>query len=616
MIENVYEPLAEYRDRYRAAFAENARAKFDALVEESGIDVAANARTMAELRQLEAEHGVLSRKRMWWRLVLTGTCLAAGYLVYLGWCDYVDRESATSTAWVWTKIALEAIGVFGLVFTGCRYLLPIIRRLSARLADLARLIQEKKDEGWRQLAPLNALFDWDVVPELIERTVPRIRMDRRFSNGRLYDLCHSYDWDGAFNKDKSILVAQSGEIHGNPFVLAETLERSDGVKTYEGSLEIEWREKERDSDGDWHWVTKQQTLRAEIERFIPVYDKRKYLIYGCTAAPKLIFSRVPQGLSGDGALVSAKRRAELKRLEKKAWKGGASGNFTLLANDDFEVQFHADNRNDEQQFRVLFTPVAQQQMLKLLNDDKEGWGDDFTFSKKKMINIIQATHLDKTDLDTDPRHFMGYDLKVVREHFAEFTGSYFRSFYFSMAPLLAIPLYQLTRSHDDIWKTPHDRQSSFWEHETMANYQGQDLFRHPDSVTKNLLETAVVSENEDRQVLNVTAHGYRGVPRVDYVSVKGGDGYYHDVPVHWTEYLPVSRSSLMTVAENNELSLPAFRRKTLSEPALSHAVEGGQWKDVENYFRRSMVAFLGDVPLVASEMAQEKKADSESVEAE
>ena len=237
-------------------------------------------------------------------------------------------------------------------------------------------------------------------------------------------------------------------------------------------------------------------------------------------------------------------------------------------------------------------------------------------TKKKMINIIQATHLDKTDLDTDPRHFMGYDLKVVREHFAEFTGSYFRSFYFSMAPLLAIPLYQLTRSHDDIWKTPHDRQSSFWEHETMANYQGQDLFRHPDSVTKNLLETAVVSENEDRQVLNVTAHGYRGVPRVDYVSVKGGDGYYHDVPVHWTEYLPVSRSSLMTVAENNELSLPAFRRKALSEPALSHAVEGGQWKDVENYFRRSMVAFLGDVPLVGSEMAQEKKADSESVEAE
>ena len=52
-----------------------------------------------------------------------------------------------------------------------------------------------------------------------------------------------------------------------------------------------------------------------------------------------------------------------------------------------------------------------------------------------------------------------------------------------------------------------------------------------------------------RSPLLVPAHGFRGVNRVDYVSVHGGDGHRHDVPVEWIEYVPIQRTSEMYVSE-------------------------------------------------------------------
>ena len=73
----------------------------------------------------------------------------------------------------------------------------------------------------------------------------------------------------------------------------------------------------------------------------------------------------------------------------------------------------------------------------------------------------------------------------------------------------------------------------------------------------------------------MTAHGYRTEDRVDYVKVWGGDGNCHDVPVHWDEYLPVSRTREMTITERatpaetfqsafRKASATAFRRSISS----------------------------------------------------
>ena len=39
------------------------------------------------------------------------------------------------------------------------------------------------------------------------------------------------------------------------------------------------------------------------------------------------------------------------------------------------------------EFRLLFTPVAQMQMLALMKDNEVGYGDDFTFLKDHKVNL-------------------------------------------------------------------------------------------------------------------------------------------------------------------------------------------------------------------------------------
>ena len=89
------------------------------------------------------------------------------------------------------------------------------------------------------------------------------------------------------------------------------------------------------------------------------------MVYGNEAAPDLKFSRKP---------THANELSE-KQLEKKVKRGGKllakrsrraieeGRRFTEMASTEFEVLFGAADRNDEVQFRLLFTPLAQANML-------------------------------------------------------------------------------------------------------------------------------------------------------------------------------------------------------------------------------------------------------------
>jgi hypothetical protein len=105
------------------------------------------------------------------------------------------------------------------------------------------------------------------------------------------------------------------------------------------------------------------------------------------------------------------------------------------------------------------------------------------------------------------------------------------------------------------------RKTCFWEHEAIANHFGEERLKHPDCGTRSILKTEVQDASGDAQTVRVTAYGYRGVERVDYVSKRGGDGNYHDVPVHWIDYHPVSKNSTILVSE-----LPQSTNSSMTTP--------------------------------------------------
>ena len=570
MIEDVYEPLARYRDEFREKFAALTREKFKELTNRSGVDVRANRALVAEVKRLQTQADSASTKKRCY-----GCLMAVGF---------VGAVAALIGAIVQSGTDGQGVCILGIV-AGLALgiaMIPLFSAVAKLLESLESRIVKKKGDAWRQMEPLNRLYTWDMTGKLIEATVPRLAFDPYFTADRLASLQGQFGWDDSFNDGKSIIFAQSGVINGNPFVFGHYLDMEWGEKTYEGAKEISWTEWEEDADGKMHRVRRHETLYAHVTKPIPVYNEQKLLVYGNDAAPNLSFSRQPSGLTGkDGELWSAIRKKwRLSRLKAFSRDLTDDSNFTLMSNHEFETWFHAKDRDHEVEFRLLFTPVAQTQMLNLMKDTTVGYGDDFTFIKQRKVNVLFSQHLNEATIDTDPSRFHNWNYDEAAAYFLSFNERYFKDAYFALAPLLSIPLYQQMRTHEDIWKgVLGHKAASFWEHEAVANYHGESKFKHPSCITRSILKTQVVERENGESTIAVTAHGYKGVDRVDYEEVYGGDGEWHKVAVHWTEYLPVQRTSNLCLSENDAPS-DLFKQRA--------AASGG------SAYRRSILSFLAN----------------------
>lgn len=530
MTEDIYEPVDRYRDEFRERFARHTADLFESLVRDSGVDERANADTVRRLRELETAVAEAKTSNGWWKAArIAAVVVGAGCLV-----------AAFAQDLYWLLLVTVACAVLVV-----RKLNPKISDVTARLAELEGARDAQLQKAWGEMAPLNRLYRWEFFAQLVQRTVPRIEFDPYFSDGRLAELRESFGWNDDFNDDRSVLFAHSGVLNGNPFVVARTLQHWMGQKTYHGTLQISWTERVKNSDGKWTTEVRHQTLHASVTKPHPEYADRPAVIYGNEAAPDLTFSRAPSSLSGleDGLFNNWRKRRAVKALEAKSRDLTDGKHFTVMANTEFDALFGATDRDHEVQFRLLFTPLAQQEMLKVLKDQEVGFGDNFHFLKQHRLNVVVPGHLAGEDISGDPALFARYELADARQVFNATYNGLFRSLYFALAPLLTVPLYQQHRSHADIYRDVHTRRSNFWEHESIANYFGEHRFQHAASITRNLLKTRATVQADGTQSVEVTAHGYRGVERVDYVPVRGGDGRVHNVPVHWIEHHPVRRSS-------------------------------------------------------------------------
>ena len=577
MIEDVYEPLELYRTVFKEAHARNTSELFEELLRQSGVDEQKNAATVMELRVLEGHVARESATNKWWRILRVVVIITLIFSSLFVCMNY-------SWFWLIPPVVLFSFAIHKLN--------QLITNVSSRLKDVEQQRDSKLREAWQQMAPLNQLYDWDILAKLLVKTVPRLALDPYFSNARLDELHNNFGLNEQFNEDRSIIFVQSGVINGNPFLLAQTLDHWMGTKTYHGSLEISWVEEQRNSDGKWETVTHHQTLHASVEKPYPEYGNRTFIIYGNEAAPDLSFSRQPSDLSKleEGFINNWKKKSAIKKLEKKARNIGEGNNFTVMSNREFDVLFGATDRDHEVQFRLLFTPLAQQEMVKLLKDKEVGYGDDFQFVKKRMINLVEPAHMRAIEIDAAPEKFHSYELAFARKFFNDYHNNLFKSIYFGIAPLLAIPLYQQHRTHADIYKNAYSSQSCYWEHETIAYHFGEKVFEHPECVTRSLLKTQSRTEADKAQTVQVAAHGYKGIERTTYVSVYGRDGRNHDVSVDWVEYIGVEQDSHMVVCEKTNLREDAETQQSATDASSWQKVFEKRGVDFNNVILRRSIA--------------------------
>lgn len=529
MMDEIYNPLELYQKEYKEKFRQICKDTFKELKDLSKVDAVQNKITCDVICKARAELDAAQQQLSTLRFF----CFLFWLLVAVG-VTYIIIKWQTSSFEL--QIGIIAISLL-LVVLLFAYFHPTIRQKKKNKEKLQSVIDSNVRKAWAQMESLNKLFDWDIMVRMISRTVPSIKFDPFFTAQRLADLKTRYGWSDTFNENRSVLVSHSGEINGNPFVFCRTKKMVMEEKTYSGSITITWTTMVPDGKGRMVPQHHSQVLTAHVTAPCPQYYESTRLIYGNPAAPDLTFSRKQNNLANNENSLKFKRT--LKKLKKFSRDLTDDSNYTMMTNQVFEVLFNTKDRNDEQQFRLLFTPLAQYNMLELLRNESDSYGDDFNFYKEKKINTIIAKHFQELSIDTDPKMYQDFDIANIEKKFYSISAEHFRSLYFGLAPLLCVPMYQQIRPVEDIYGLDMPLRSAFWEHESLANFWGEEHFQANDCVTESILKTDEMSRDDNLCKLQVSAYGFGAKVRTTYVSKLGMDGRMHSIPVNWKEYYPV-----------------------------------------------------------------------------
>ncbi len=542
MSDAVFDPLSRYTGELREKFSDLTADKFEEMTKSAGVDVAANRRQVRLIKKLQKSMSAVKYKlgaiNFFLLLLTVGLVFLIVSVANAG--DSVSMPMLLATA-------ADVIFIIMLCFAKSKN-----KKVAVSLAEN---IEKEKDVAWRQMKCLNRLYSWTTTTSLIEQAFPNVRFDLFCSRRRIDEFERRYGLDMEYFTGRSLIFAQSGVLNGNPFILAEYLEQSWEEQVYSGSLSISWNESGLDSNGKHCVITRSETLTASVVKPVPVYSREKILIYGNHAAPALNFSRVPSGLAGKncGFVTKIKRRTLCKSLEKHSRNLDDDSNYTIMGNREFETLFCTKDRDNEVEYRLMFTALAQIQMLNLINDGESGCGEGFTFVKRGRVNYLKSGHLDDAEVETSPESFFHWNYDEAKRRFDTFNKKYFKDFYFAIAPFLAIPLYQSAKSGmDAIGVTGGSEELSQWEYESIANSYGDGMFMPEGCDTQCVLKADLHSRSGDGYEVAVTAHGYEGVGDCDYVEVWGGDGQMHSVPVEWIDYRPVRRTTMMRVCPRED----------------------------------------------------------------
>ncbi len=501
----IYNPIEEFESKYREAHLENTKQFLETLVQHSGIDIELNRETVKQYNEFKLNTAKLKKKLNWFRFLRVLACITIILIPLVIW-----------------KIT------------------PKVRQLRSDYEDADARTAELLAEANNQMLPLNSLFTERDALTIIEATLPLISFENSFSVKQEENMRINFNFNDTNNIEQSTVDVLAGHYNENPFLFENKLIHTMGEHTYHGYLTITWTETYRDHEGRLRTRTKSETLHATVTKPKPFYNTQVVLNYCAQGGPELAFTRGASHLDekSDKEIAKLVKRGEkeLKKLDNKAIKENRE--FQSMANSEFEILFNALDRTNEVQFRTLFTPLAQTNMVSLIRS-KVGFGDDFDFIKSCCTNKIITSHSQDREINILPGNYISYSYDEIYDSFITKNTDFFKAVYFDFAPLWAIPVYQDRPVHSLKPIPDYSQLYSLKESEVLANAIESQYVVHPATKTPAILKSSYVGSKDNIDETSITAYSYDIIPRVDYVPVYGGDGHYHNVPVEWDEYIPL-----------------------------------------------------------------------------
>ncbi len=511
----IYNPLEDYEKKLCALHLKNVSDFLESLVKRSGVNINENRAAVKKYNELKENLKKLSTKRNWLRFLRVIMCITLILIPLVIW-----------------------------------WLTPKIQNLKKEIDEADQKADELFELAQKQMAPLNALFGDRDCLKLIETTIPLLSFENCFTSKQELDMITNFDFSGVDNNEQSTLDVLHGKYNENPFLFENKTIHTMGTETYHGYKTIYWTERYRDSDGKMQTRSRSQTLHATVVKPKPFYTTQVVLNYGSQGAPDLSFTRDATHLEqkSEKAIERYVKRGEkkLKRLTDKALR--ENDDFMSMSNSEFEVLFDALDRTDEVQYRTLFTPLAQTNMVDLLLS-KTTYGDDFNFFKSKRMNKIISKHSQGRAMILAANEYYSYSFDIIKQNFEGKNAEFFKAVYFDFAPLWAIPAYQERPVHSLKPIPDYSRLYSQKECEALANCMNKSVVVHPKTKTQAILKSDYITTKDKVETTKITAYSYDIIPQVTAVPMLGGDGKMHSVPVPWDDYIPLESENAFYVAE-------------------------------------------------------------------
>lgn len=538
----------------------NVNQYFDNLVQQSQIDISGNRQNTKKVNALRLAISTSEKKikkltfgkKFFLSLgiigfILFGLCNVYSFLRHRA---ITSANSPQQISLIVAYAALLPVAIGSILLT---YLVFKRKIISMQLTKekLEKSLEEKLKIGYDQTKPLLDLIDYDTLGIFIPQTLPFLNLDPNFRLARLYEMKEKFNFSDKSDNNTTICFTRSGTMMDYPFVVAKKLTMTMGTKMYHGQLTISWVSTTT-INGKTYNNVKTQILHAHVIKPCPYYNYETAFYFAHDNTPKLSYSRTPSSINTVN-LDEKSYYKFTKKLDKETDKSyrqiiKKNPGFQLLSNTEFEGLYQAFDRNNEVDYRILFTPLAQQQMLKLFKDRQNTYGDAYNIHKKSKITKVSADFLNDMHLYDKPEDYQSHDYDEIKNRFTSYNNTNFKSFYMGLAPVLAVPSYTTVVPVIEPPLQSIDKQNySVFQHEEAAHAYNSSfhILEHSETATPAILKTSYISSNEQNDTVDVNAYSFKKVLRTDYVPVYGGDGMMHDVPVEWTEYIPLQKHSVI-----------------------------------------------------------------------
>ena len=420
----------------------------------------------------------------------------------------------------------------------------IVKTHNDKKYEWEKVSQEYLKQAWLQMSDFNKLLEDTIPNKLFNQLGTVISLSNIYSGASEEYLLKNCKLPKSLD-DRTTIDIVAGSIAENPFVTYRERTVKWENYRYTASIVVNWVVPMRDAQGRIVPCERSQVLTGYIDAPIPVYSDSEQLVYANNAAPDLNFSGY-NSYPPKGAL----RYKIYINHNSKRIKTEYQNSIVLMSDMEFETLFSAVNRDNEDQFRILFTPLAQKNVIKYVKNRKDYFA--CSLIKRGKLNYLSSYSFKWYKMYGD-RCFKSYSYDETVQNFKQYCNDFFYYTYFSLVPLLNIPIYQQLKPNKEDINVDEKFNFSERQVEMLANLLDYKFLANNDCATKIISKIEFSQKCGAVDVVNIKGNGYRKSPRVTNVLVGCDDGNCYNVAVPWYEYEEVCKTNLAFAFDANSL---------------------------------------------------------------